>query len=101
MEDRQCPEPSRKDLEKQAQEWESFETSCLVKGECPYGGTGPMQTVMDAWQRRVLMCGVCDCFGYPLVMSDAGDTYGVLHPEIDAAQKRRAAENLTEAELDW
>lgn len=72
-----------------------YETYCdtqLGKGICPDSGE-PMESVMDWWNRRVLMCEVCDCFGYPLVMSDydpeaplppMGDDSFVDNPELGA-----------------
>lgn len=83
-------------IDRQKAEWEAYSTKELLEGRCPYSGE-LMRARMDWWDRRVLMCPMCDCFGYPLVMSDGpGETCSVSdrpdHIEV---------KDLTDGELDW
>lgn len=70
-------------------EWEAYAAEQEVRGICPYSGL-QLLPVMDVWNRRMLMCDVCDCFGYPVVMSDGGEEYG-----------RITESHLTGDDLNW
>lgn len=50
---------------KQKAEWEAYSTAEVGAGRCPHSGLGLGETeLVDG--SKALMCGVCDCFGYPL-----------------------------------
>lgn len=83
-------------INRQRVEWERYADQELLAGRCPYSGE-TLRPVMDWWNRRVLMCVVCDCFGYPLVMSDGpGDTCSVSDRPAHVKVK-----DLTDGESDW
>lgn len=84
---------SAEDIERQRVEWEAYSTKELLEGRCPYAGE-ELEPVMDWWNRRVLMCPNCDCFGYPLVMSD-------FNPDEPVDEAVQPTGDLTDGELYW
>lgn len=82
--------------EEDKRQYEAQRDAVLAEGHCPDSGE-KMRPVMDWWNRRVLMCPNCDCFGYPLVMSDGpGETCSVQDRPADVPVKK-----IDIAELDW
>jgi hypothetical protein len=49
--------------------WQVLEEYQLVRGKCPDSGQ-VLHAELDEWHRRVLVCSICDCLGYPLVAND-------------------------------
>lgn len=58
--------------DERARHWDAYETAELAAGRCPHSGLALVDTELFD-KSRALMCGVCDCFGYPLTDSARED----------------------------